>query len=98
LEVDANPDVEFYLKSTIYARAMRRLRQYKKKYGVDNVSLDTIYKQIKKRDDLDMLRTISPLKINKGTKVINNTCLKREETVKRMLSVVHARFPELVIN
>lgn len=97
-EICPEPDINFFLKSSIYARAQRRLRQYIERYGVQNVSLETIYKQIKRRDDLDINRKIAPLKAIAGTKVVNNTKLKRIDTVKRMLIVVHARFPDWEID
>ncbi|MDR3249735.1 MAG: (d)CMP kinase [Mycoplasmataceae bacterium] len=98
VEVCPKPDIDFFLKSTIFARANRRLRQYKKRYGIHNVSLDTIYKQIQRRDDLDINRKLAPLKINEGTKIINNSMIKRIDTVKRMLNIIHRRFPELKID
>jgi len=97
-EIVPNPDVNFFLKSTVFARANRRARQYKKKFGVGNVSLQTIYKQIDDRDSLDINRKIAPLKPEVGSKIINNSKIKRVETVYRMLNIVHKRFPELKIN
>ncbi|MDR2568531.1 MAG: (d)CMP kinase [Mycoplasmataceae bacterium] len=99
-EVVPEPSVEFYIKSTIFARAQRRLRQYVKRYGVNQhqVSLNTIYKQIERRDSLDMKRKLSPLKFEPGMKVINNSMIKRIDTVKRMLKVIHKKYPELDIN
>jgi cytidylate kinase len=97
-EIVPQPDVDFFLKSTIFARANRRLRQYKKRYGVHNVTLDAIYKQIQKRDDLDTNRKLAPLKPNDATKVINNSKIKRIDTVRRMLRVIHKRFPELRVD
>jgi cytidylate kinase len=97
-EIVPNPSIDFFLKSTIYARANRRLRQYKKRYGVQNVTLDTIYKQIARRDELDTNRKIAPLKPLPTSKVINNSMIKRVDTVRRMLSVIHKRFPELKVD
>jgi cytidylate kinase len=76
------------------------MRQYIERYGVSSVSLNQIYNQIKTRDDMDSERKLAPMQINSfpNTKIINNTCLKRKDTVKRMLSIVHKRFPELVID
>jgi cytidylate kinase len=97
-EIVPNPDADFFIKSTIYARAFRRIRQFKKRFGISNVSLDTIYKQIQKRDYLDINRKIAPLRKEKNAKVINNTALKRINSVKRMLFIIHKRFPELTID
>jgi cytidylate kinase len=77
---------------------MRRMGQFKKKYGIVDSNIDTLYKQIQKRDFLDINRKIAPLKKEKGTKVINNTTCKRVDTVKKMLFVIHKRYPELAID
>jgi cytidylate kinase len=86
------------LKSTIFARANRRLRQYVKRYGIHDATLDTIYKQIQKRDSLDINRKLAPLKPNPKSKIINNSMIKRVDTVRRMLNIVHKRYPELKID
>jgi cytidylate kinase len=65
---------------------------------VHNVTLDAIYKQIQKRDDLDTNRKLAPLKPGEGTKVVNNSKIKRVDTVRRMLRVIHKRFPELAVD
>jgi len=96
-EIVPDPDVNFFLKSTVFARANRRARQYKKKFGVSNVSFGSIYKQIYDRDKLDTDRKIAPLRTEKGSKVINNSKIKRLETVHRMVNIVRKRFPELPI-
>ncbi|MDR2636547.1 MAG: (d)CMP kinase [Mycoplasmataceae bacterium] len=97
-EIVPNPDVDFFLKSTIFARANRRLRQYVKRYGIHDATLDNIYKQIKKRDSMDINRKLAPLRPNPNSKVINNSMIKRVDTVRRMLFIVHKRFPELKID
>jgi cytidylate kinase len=97
-EIVPEPSVDFFLKSTVFARANRRLKQYRKRYGIHDVTLDTIYKQIKKRDDLDIKRKIAPLKPQPFSKIINNSMIKRINTVCRMLNIIHKRFPELKLD
>jgi cytidylate kinase len=74
------------------------MRQYKKRFGVHEVTIDQIYKQIQKRDDLDMNRKIAPLVPYKESKIINNTAIKRVDTVKRILTLFHKRYPEVPVD
>lgn len=84
------PDAKhkFFLTANVEVRARRRFEQLHK---VDlNIKYETVLEDMKKRDEQDSTREISPLRIPKGAFVIDNSNLSVEQTVEEMLKNIHA--------
>ena len=77
-------DHKFYLTAGVEARSRRRLEQI----GGANADADRIAGEISERDRLDSSRDIAPLNIPDGAKVIDNTHLSLDETVKLIVESV----------
>ena len=77
-------DHKFYLTAGVDARSQRRLEQV----GGANVDAERIAGEISERDRLDSSRDIAPLKIPDGAKIIDNTHLSLDETVKLIVESV----------
>jgi len=70
-------DSKFFVKADVEVRAQRRFDQLQKKG--DDVSYAKILEQLKKRDDNDLNRKNSPLKLADGAVVIDNGNLSINE-------------------
>ncbi|MCV3734467.1 (d)CMP kinase [Ureaplasma miroungigenitalium] len=85
-----NADLKIYLNTKIETRAQRRLEQNK---GIDNQDYQTIYDEIKKRDELDMTRALAPLKKADDALEIYNDGMNVEQCVDYLLTVVEKHIP-----
>ena len=85
-----NASIKFFLTASVDIRAFR-WQQAQKKDGVD-LSLQEAREQIKRRDERDEKRKISPLIIPDGAVVIDNSDYSIEETVTIMELFVHQFF------
>lgn len=74
---------KFYLTASVEVRAKRRFRQLVKKDP--RVKYEDVLEDIKDRDEKDMTREVSPLRIPKDAVVIDNSNLSIEETVEEIL-------------
>jgi CMP/dCMP kinase len=79
-------DYKFFITADVEIRAQRRFDQLVKKG--DKVTYDEILNQLKKRDENDLNRAESPLKIAADAVVIDNGNLSIEEGFQRMLEVI----------
>ncbi|PIS28855.1 MAG: cytidylate kinase [Candidatus Marinimicrobia bacterium CG08_land_8_20_14_0_20_45_22] len=86
-------DFKFYVTADVEVRARRRIGDYQK-IG-QNLSLEEIIKEIKKRDRIDSSRAHSPLKKADDAIVIDTTHLTFEEQVEKIIEIVKNR-PEMV--
>ena len=77
-------EYKFYLTAGVEARSQRRLEQQ----GGANADAKRIAGEISERDRLDSERDIAPLKIPDGAKVIDNTNLSLDETVRVIVQSV----------
>ncbi len=68
-------DFKIFLSATPEIRAERRFRQLKEKYPEQVTGLDEILRQINKRDEEDMTRSVAPLKQAKDAFYIDTSCL-----------------------
>ena len=74
-------DYKFYVTADVEIRAQRRFAQIKTSY-------EEILSQLKKRDENDLNRADSPLKIASDAVVIDNGKLSIEEGFQKILSVI----------
>ncbi len=85
------PDAEFkfFVTADVEIRAQRRFDQLKKQGK--NVSYEEILSQLKKRDESDLNRADSPLKIAADAFVIDNGKLSIEEGFQKILFHINAK-------
>ncbi len=84
-----NADFKFYLTATLKIRALRRVKELKKNRF--NVSFNSVYQSIKKRDESDQNRRIAPLKIVKDAYLINTTNLTINETFNKIKKIIDGK-------
>lgn len=88
-----NADFKFYITASLDERA-RRWQQFHNNNGKEYLfeeSRTTIFE----RDKRDQEREVSPLVIPTDALVIDNSNLSKEETLQRVLEVIHRRGPSL---
>jgi cytidylate kinase len=76
-------DVKFFLNASLTTRALRRYEELKSE---SDQSLDTVEKEMQRRDTHDSTRSLAPLKPADDAIVIDSTDLSVQEVVDRMLS------------
>ena len=84
-----NADFKFYLSASLKIRALRRLKELQKNRF--NVTFNSVYQSIKKRDESDRNRKIAPLKIVKDAHVINTTNLTINETFNKIKKIIDGK-------
>ena len=84
-EVFKDAQLKIYITAEINIRARRRFEELVKK-GED-VNYQDIYDSLKKRDESDMNRDISPLKIPKNAHILDTSCLKPDAIVDKILNL-----------
>lgn len=82
-DVIPNADMKIYLTADVKKRAERRLRQFTDK-GI-KLSFDEVLKEVEERDKQDTEREASPLKIAKGSTVIDTTNDTINQTVDKVI-------------
>ncbi len=78
-------DLKFFLIASIAARAQRRMRELEKK-GI-HIDLDTLIQEIRKRDDDDSSRDVSPLRKPNQSIEIDTTGLSIEQQVDHIVRI-----------
>jgi cytidylate kinase len=86
-------DVKVYLEASIDTRAGRRLAEMESK-GVSS-TLESVKKDIERRDHLDSSRELSPLKLPLGAYSLDTTDLTIDEQVQRVVTLAHDKAAEL---
>ena len=76
-------DVKFFLSASLTTRALRRYEELK---SDSDQSLDTVEKDMQRRDTNDSTRSLAPLKPADDAIVIDSTDLSVEEVVDRMMA------------
>lgn len=76
----------FYLTADIEVRSQRRFKQLAEKDP--SVKYEDVLEDMKKRDEMDSTREVSPLRIPEGAVVIDNSDRNVEETVEEMLKKI----------
>ncbi|MBI4379102.1 MAG: (d)CMP kinase, partial [Nitrospinae bacterium] len=82
-----NADLKFFLNASIEERGRRRYIELKEK-GED-VQLHEVIEEIKMRDEQDIFRHLSPLKMSDDSIVIDTTGISIDEVVENMLQEVY---------
>ena len=81
--------VKIYLTASVDARARRRWLELKEK-GEDPV-LEEIAREIEERDNRDMTREVSPLRIADDAVLVDSSAMTIEEVAEYILKIVHSR-------
>jgi len=76
-------DVKFFLSASLTTRALRRYEELKSQ---SDQSLDTVEKDMQRRDTNDSTRSLAPLKPADDAIVIDSNDLSVEEVVEQMLT------------
>lgn len=76
-------DFKFFITCDVEIRAKRRSKQ------LQNSSYEEILSQLKKRDENDINRSDSPLKIAKGAHIIDNGKLSIDEAVAKIIQIIN---------
>ena len=84
-EVFPNARLKLYINATLEIRAKRRFNELIDKG--QNVLQEDILESLKKRDDSDMNRAISPLKIPNNAHIIDTSSLKPDAIVDKILNL-----------
>ena len=82
-------DVKFFLTASLDVRAKRRFKEFQEK-GLDT-PYETVYNDIKARDDRDSSRANAPLKPAEDAVVLDNTFLSIDEMLQRACEAVDAK-------
>ena len=84
-EVFPEADLKLYVNANLDVRAKRRYDELKSKG--ENVNLGDIYKSLKKRDESDTNRLISPLRVPDNAEIIDTSDLKPDAIVDKILNL-----------
>ena len=84
-EVFPEANLKLYVNASLDVRAKRRYDELKSK-GED-VNLENIYKSLKKRDESDTNRSISPLRVPDNAEIIDTSDLKPDAIVDKILNL-----------
>jgi cytidylate kinase len=79
-----NATLKIFLTANIAVRANRRFLQLQSLGRYDKI--DTILSDIRKRDEVDSLRIVAPLKFDDSYRVLDNTNLSVDETVNLIVN------------
>ena len=79
-------DFKFYITANIKTRAFRRYKELQRLNK--NISLSEVLKSIKKRDNSDFNRKISPLKKTKDSLLINTTNLNKRACFLKIKNII----------
>lgn len=79
-----NADFKFFINCDVEIRAQRRHKQ------LPNSSFAEILSQLKKRDESDVSRAESPLKIAEGAEIIDNGKLSIDEAVQKIIQIINS--------
>ena len=84
-EVFPEANLKLYVNASLDVRAKRRYDELKSK-GED-VNLENVYESLKKRDESDTNRTISPLRVPDNAEIIDTSHLKPDAIVDKILNL-----------
>ena len=79
-------DLKIYLTASVEARALRRYRDLKT--SGETITLEQVKEDIKKRDDHDMHREISPLKQAEDAILVDTSDLTLEESIDKVADLI----------
>jgi CMP/dCMP kinase len=79
-------DLKIYLDATLDERARRRYLERRNRS--EKVEYSTILAEVKRRDEIDSTRSVSPLKQADDAEYLDSTGLTIEQVLKRVLEIV----------
>ncbi len=82
-------DLKIYIDASLEERAKRRYKELLER-GVKS-SLSKIFEEIKKRDERDRKREVSPLKVPHDAFFIDSTDMSKEEVIKKVLELINKK-------
>ncbi len=82
-------DLKIYLDATLEERARRRFLERKNRG--EPVEYDAILSEVKRRDEIDSTRSVSPLKKADDAEYIDSTGLSIEQVMKRVMEIVERK-------
>lgn len=86
-----NADLKLYLDATAEERARRRWRELRARG--EEVEYEEVLAMMRRRDEIDSHRAVSPLRVPEGALVIDTTNLSVEEVLARILQHLEAADP-----
>ncbi len=87
-EIYPNAKYKFFLTATPEVRAQRRFKQLVQKDST--IKYEDVLKDMISRDEQDMNREASPLRVPQDAVVIDNSNLSIDKTVEEMLKIINA--------
>ena len=84
-EVYPNADLKLYITASLEIRARRRFNELINKG--ESVKYEEIYDLLKKRDDSDMNRSISPLKVPDNAQIIDSSDLNPDAILDKIINL-----------
>ncbi len=84
-----NADIKFYMVADVYVRAKRRIKDYQQ--IEEDIDIEAIVKEIKKRDKIDSSRNHSPLKKANDAIEIDTSNLTFEAQVDKIIKIIRQR-------
>lgn len=87
-EIYPHAKYKFFLTATPEVRAQRRFKQLVKINS--NIKYEDVLKDMLERDQQDMRREASPLRVPKDAVTIDNSNMTIEQTVEEILKYIHA--------
>lgn len=85
-----NANYKFFVTASVEERARRRYKELLLK-NADNITYEQILEEIKKRDEIDSNREISPLRKSPDAYVIDTTNKTIDESVQEVISIIEGR-------
>jgi len=87
-------DVKLFITATLLARAKRRYRELLGQ-GV-KTSFQSVHRDLRRRDEEDVSRLVSPLRVAEDAVVLDTTKLSLDEAFAKALAIVNHLRPELL--
>jgi cytidylate kinase len=84
-------DIKFFLTASQSVRAQRRYRQLQDQASGVNLTILNLLEEIKKRDERDTNRAISPLRPANDAIIIDSSEMTKNQVVEQMLAVINSK-------
>ena len=86
-------DVKIFLTASPETRARRRQLQLQEKYPSKPLpDLESLTQEMRLRDQQDSERTIAPLKVAEGARILDSSDLNLNQTIEAMISMIRDNF------
>lgn len=91
-----NADVKIYMTASVDERAKRRFKEHRERG--DEISYEEVLANLKKRDEIDSGRKVSPLRKAEDAVELDTTNLTVDEELKNMIELVDKAKEEKFVN